>query len=390
MSLMQGVTEITEHEKAERFTAALASERARLVRLCARLSGSNAAAEDLVQETLLEAWRAREKLSDVEAIMPWLSAIARNVCHRHLRRQSRDRAHLLHGDATFDLAESVADATSFSLAIEDAEVAAVLGRALAALPATTRHALEAIYLREQPQAEVARELQMSKTALRVRLHRGKVAMRQALTSTLREDAIAVGLELPEATGWQATRIWCPWCGRHHLEWMLDRASGRFAFRCMGACEASIYQIASGLLPDGLTSPKVILSRVCLNLGDEYRRALSTESATCPFCGRPVHIVWLGEDDSIEAPNSVQMLLFTCDRCATLGGASPWHLALDTAEAQRFWRRNPRMRIVPSQEVEYDGRSALLTVFENTESTARLRLVSARATHEILHVAGDGM
>jgi RNA polymerase sigma factor (sigma-70 family) len=113
--------------------AALASERARLVRLCARLSGSNAAAEDLAQEALLEAWRAREKVRDVATIMPWLSAIARNVCHRYLRQHGRDRAHLLHGDPTFDLAERVADATAFSLNIEDAEVAVVLSQAPLAL-----------------------------------------------------------------------------------------------------------------------------------------------------------------------------------------------------------------------------------------------------------------
>jgi DNA-directed RNA polymerase specialized sigma24 family protein len=37
------------------------AERDRLVRLCARLSGSMEAAEDLAQETLLEAWRARDQ-----------------------------------------------------------------------------------------------------------------------------------------------------------------------------------------------------------------------------------------------------------------------------------------------------------------------------------------
>ena len=76
---MEVDTDLAEYERAERLTAALASERVRLVRLCARLSGSNTAAEDLAQETLLEAWRSREKLSDLEGIAPWLSAIARNI-----------------------------------------------------------------------------------------------------------------------------------------------------------------------------------------------------------------------------------------------------------------------------------------------------------------------
>jgi RNA polymerase sigma-70 factor (ECF subfamily) len=387
---MEVDTDLAEYERAERLTAALASERVRLVRLCARLSGSNTAAEDLAQETLLEAWRSREKLSDLEGIAPWLSAIARNVCHRYQRRHARDQIHLLHGEATVDLAECVADAASFSLDSEDAEVAEVLSRALATLPATTRRVLEAVYLHEQRPAEIARMLRMSAGALRVRLHRGKVAMRHALASTLREDAITVGLELPDATGWQATRIWCPWCGRHHLEWILDRASRRFAFRCIGACVASIYQVASGLVPDGITSPKVILSRVCLNLGDEYRRALSTETFPCPFCGHSVRIVRRGEDGPIEASSEAQMLFFICDRCVITGSASPWHLALDTAEVQRFWRQNPRIRTLSSHTVEFGGRPALLTFFENAGSPAHLRLVLACDTYQVLHVDGTGI
>jgi hypothetical protein len=66
------------------------------------------------------------------------------------------------------------------------------------------------------------------------------------------------------------------------------------------------------------------------------------------------------------------------------------LALDTAEAQRFWRQYPRLRIVPSHKVEYGGRSALLTVFENTENIVQLRLISAGDTHTILHVDGTGI
>jgi DNA-directed RNA polymerase specialized sigma24 family protein len=41
----------------------LAEERTRLVRLCARLTGSSGVAEDLAQETLLEAWRNQQKLA---------------------------------------------------------------------------------------------------------------------------------------------------------------------------------------------------------------------------------------------------------------------------------------------------------------------------------------
>jgi RNA polymerase sigma-70 factor (ECF subfamily) len=62
------------------------AERARLVRLCAVLTGDAEAAEDFAQETLLEAWRHRHKLTDTCGADRWLTAIARNVCLRWGRR----------------------------------------------------------------------------------------------------------------------------------------------------------------------------------------------------------------------------------------------------------------------------------------------------------------
>ncbi len=62
----------------------LPAERARLVRLCTTITGNGDVAEDLAQETLLEAWRHLHKLRDPERRAQWLSGIARNVCLRFL------------------------------------------------------------------------------------------------------------------------------------------------------------------------------------------------------------------------------------------------------------------------------------------------------------------
>src|ERR1051325_7800548 len=67
-----------------------ASERRRLVRFCARISGDPGAAEDLAQETIIEAWRNAHKLRDDAGADRWLAAIARNVCRRAARRRGRD------------------------------------------------------------------------------------------------------------------------------------------------------------------------------------------------------------------------------------------------------------------------------------------------------------
>ena len=72
----------------------LVLERPRLVGLCARLTGNREIAEDLAQETLLEAWRHLGDLRDQQKFSPWLSGIARNVCLRWQQRQGKDASHL--------------------------------------------------------------------------------------------------------------------------------------------------------------------------------------------------------------------------------------------------------------------------------------------------------
>jgi hypothetical protein len=63
------------------------------------------------------------------------------------------------------------------------------------------------------------------------------------------------------------------------------------------------------------------------------------------------------------------------------------IALGQPAAQRFWRANPRMRILPPREVEVAGRAALVTHFESVTGSATLDVVSACDTFETLAVDG---
>src|SRR5262249_14251307 len=163
-----GLMTLALHETDELHDGALprhhdawAAERARLVRLCARLTGDAAAADDLAQETLLEAWRSQPALRDPDRFSAWLAGIARNVCLRWMRRKQSpvERARSL--DCTPDeedvtpLADGLTDPDEIELALERKELAALLDRALALLPAETRDALLAHYLEEAPLAQIA-------------------------------------------------------------------------------------------------------------------------------------------------------------------------------------------------------------------------------------------
>lgn len=65
-----------------------------LGRLCMALTGSQAEAEDLVQETLLAAHDALPTFRAEGSLRAWLAAIARRKCARHLERRARREARL--------------------------------------------------------------------------------------------------------------------------------------------------------------------------------------------------------------------------------------------------------------------------------------------------------
>lgn len=56
----------------------VSTEREVLVRYCARYTGESDVAEDLAQQTLLQAWRHEQQLRDPQARRGWLLGIARN------------------------------------------------------------------------------------------------------------------------------------------------------------------------------------------------------------------------------------------------------------------------------------------------------------------------
>jgi RNA polymerase sigma factor (sigma-70 family) len=183
------------------------AERTWLVRLCTRFTGDVDVAEDLAQETLLEAWQHMHELRAPEARPSWLAGIARNRCLRWARRRRRDIARLIHVDGEPDApitpaARELADDVDLQLELERDELAALLDRALVLLPVETRQALVQRYIEALPQAEVAARLGMTEGAVAVRLHRGKVALRRILAGELAlmdPDSIS-------AQSWQETRI----------------------------------------------------------------------------------------------------------------------------------------------------------------------------------------
>ncbi|MBC6457585.1 sigma-70 family RNA polymerase sigma factor [Actinomadura sp. HBU206391] len=127
-------------------------------------------ADEVVSETFAIAWR---RLDDVpEPPLPWLLGVARNVLRDNFRTEARRESfnaelRIWTDGAEGDIAEHVAERLS------------VL-RAMAALPEDDREVLILVAWQGLTPRDAARVVGCSPTALRVRLHRARKRLIQAI------------------------------------------------------------------------------------------------------------------------------------------------------------------------------------------------------------------
>ena len=133
-----------------------------------------AAAEDVVQNTLLAIHRSRHTYRPERPFGPWLRAVARNAFLDHARARGRRSAR----EVSLELTPEPADERV--PVVEAAGLSPELERALAELPPGQREAVELIQLRGLSVAEAAVQVGISTSALKVRAHRGYRALRSRL------------------------------------------------------------------------------------------------------------------------------------------------------------------------------------------------------------------
>jgi RNA polymerase sigma-70 factor (ECF subfamily) len=80
---------------------------------CYRMLGSSHDSDDVVQETLLRAWRAKDSLKDRERLRPWLYRIATNACLDELKRRPKR-------GLAWDVRPAATDPRAVAPAVEDA------------------------------------------------------------------------------------------------------------------------------------------------------------------------------------------------------------------------------------------------------------------------------
>jgi len=369
--------------------ALFAAERGRLVGLCARLSGSVEAAEDLAQETLAEAWRNRHKLHDPSGVARWLSAIARHICARWARKQGHDLSRFAAQPET-DGREVPADGPDLEVELERDELAHLLDRAMSYLPVETRAALVERYVEDAPQAQVAMRLGLSEGAVAMRLQRGKLALRRLLTNELRDEAAAYGLIGDDTDAWEESRLWCPLCGKHHLRARLLRATGDLTVRCPGCTPepgAYVSQTTMPLLHRDTPSASGAYTRLCDWMHRNYYPIAPGGTVPCHKCLHPLSPV-VTEIGWSFAPQARYTITSVCPNCGDRMERRVSGLTLTLPEGRRFWREERRVRLLPDRTVEVDGRTAAVLGLESMTSSARFEVVADLRTLAVLSLHGN--
>jgi RNA polymerase sigma-70 factor (ECF subfamily) len=151
-----------------------------IFRLAAALVTDGDEAADVVQETYIRAWDAREALRDGAAALGWLCRIARNVAHDRRRTWwSRIRAPM--DEAALE-ARPAEDDPPADEALAAAQSARSVRRALAALPEKHRVVLTLREVEGMSYEEIAVALGVPVGTVESRLHRARAGLARRLAA----------------------------------------------------------------------------------------------------------------------------------------------------------------------------------------------------------------
>jgi RNA polymerase sigma-70 factor (ECF subfamily) len=143
-----------------------------LGRLCIALLGSQADADEAVQETLLRAHRSLASYRAEGSVKAWLCGIARHVCAHMLETRRKGR----------ELLEVVPVESEARDAFETRRKARVLRDALEKLKPSEREALVLRYVADLSHREIALACGLDEAAARKRISRALERMRSVLPS----------------------------------------------------------------------------------------------------------------------------------------------------------------------------------------------------------------
>ncbi len=177
-----------QEDTTKRFYRLVWPQRASVLRLARILTGNEAEADDLAQETFIKAFKALDRFVDATDMMAWLAAILRHARIDRLRSQAAAAKNVSLDQIQMDPAGEEESSQNWESpqevlnAFGDAEMIT----ALQALPEDIRWTLLLVDVQQMEQRDAARVLDIPVGTIKSRVHRGRAMLRRALTPLARE------------------------------------------------------------------------------------------------------------------------------------------------------------------------------------------------------------
>lgn len=157
------------------FDAAVAEFATKLRAFVRRRVRDDATADDVTQETLLKVFRSRESLRDGQRLEAWLYRIARTTLIDHYRRQRPSE----------ELPEALAAESADEIAPLREVIALSTKLFLEELPEAYREPVRLAELEGLPLAKIALRMDLSLTAVKSRVQRGRAMLKRKLQDCCR-------------------------------------------------------------------------------------------------------------------------------------------------------------------------------------------------------------
>lgn len=146
------------------------------------------ASEDIAQEAFLSAWQHLKRLQNPDSFLPWLRQITRNLARDHLRSKARGPWPVDDADAAIEAAADPSPSPMQQLIDDERQAAAA--ELISALPEDSREVLLLFYREGQSSQQVATLLGLSDAAVRKRLSRARLVVREELLARFSDFARA--------------------------------------------------------------------------------------------------------------------------------------------------------------------------------------------------------
>lgn len=169
-----------------------------VTRFARSITRDETAAEDLVQETYLRAWRHWDSFKEGSEARAWLFTIARNAWRKSAPRAARlvpveDDALQALSDAEWPMTAPA----EIAQALSRADLGPAIHQAIATLPESFREVVELVELQELSYAEAADVLDIPIGTVRSRLFRARRLLQEALIEHARDAGLVPSASAPE-------------------------------------------------------------------------------------------------------------------------------------------------------------------------------------------------